>query len=87
MQDGYPIVNGWAKEDACNNGKKLLKMYPKYSKKAFDNIVTCDETWCIILNQSRRLPTEYGPLKCKMPKYCQTNTNGKEGFVCNFFNL
>ena len=45
MQDGYPIANGWAKEDACNNGKKLLKMYPKYSKKAFDNIVTCNETW------------------------------------------
>ena len=25
--------------------EKLLKMYPKYSKKAFDYIVTGDETW------------------------------------------
>ena len=40
-----PFVNGRAKEDVCNNGKKLLKMYPKYSKKAFNNIVTGDETW------------------------------------------
>ena len=39
-----PFVNGGAKEDVCNHGKKLLKMYPKYSKKAFDNIVTGDET-------------------------------------------
>ena len=36
---------------------------------------------CIILNQSGRLSTEYGPLKCQTPKYCQTNTN----FVCYFF--
>ena len=40
---------------------------------------------CIILNQSGRLPTEYGPLKCQTPKYCQTNTCGEEGFVCYFF--
>ena len=39
-----PFVNGRAKEGACNNGKKLLKMYPKYSKMAFDNIFNCDET-------------------------------------------
>ena len=43
-----PFVNGFAKEDACNNhyyGKKTSQMYPKYSKKAFDNIVTGYETW------------------------------------------
>ena len=42
IQDGNPFVNGRAKEGACNNGKKLLQMYPKYSKKAFDNIVNSD---------------------------------------------
>ena len=26
-----------------------------------------------------------GHLTCQTPKYCQTNTNGKEGFVCYFF--
>ena len=42
-----PFAYGWGKEDACNNGnKKLLKInVPKYSKKAFNNIVTGDETW------------------------------------------
>ena len=40
-----PFVNGRAKEDACNIGKTVLKMYPKYSKKAFDNIIIGDETW------------------------------------------
>ena len=29
--------------------KKLVKMYLKYSKKAFDNIVTGDETWVFYL--------------------------------------
>ena len=47
--------NGWAKEDACNNGKTLLKMYQKYSKKAFDNIVTGDETWVYYFEPKRKL--------------------------------
>ena len=50
-----PFVNGWAKEDACNNGPKLLKMYPKYSKKAFDNIVTGDETWVYYFEPKRKV--------------------------------
>ena len=69
------------KKTRVTMAKRLLKMYPKYSKKAFDNIVTgVMRTGCIILNQNGRLLTEYGPLKCQTPKYCQTNTNGKEGF-------
>ena len=51
-----PYVNGWAKEDACNNGKKLIKMYPKYSKKAFDKIVTGDETWVYYFEPKRKGP-------------------------------
>ena len=38
---------------------------------------------CIILNESGRLPTEYGPLK--MPDAQLLNTNGKEGFVCYMY--
>ena len=41
-----PFVDRWTKEDPCSQCKrKLLKMYPKYSKKAFNNLVTGDETW------------------------------------------
>ena len=40
---------------------------------------------CINLNQSGKLPTEYGPLKCQTPKYCQTNTNGKKDLTCYLF--
>ena len=51
MQDGYPICWQMNKRGPCvanqkkKKKKKLLKMYPKYSKKAFDNLVTGDETW------------------------------------------
>ena len=34
--------------------KKLLKMYPKYSKKVFDNIVTGDETWVYYFEPKRK---------------------------------
>ena len=34
------------KRTSCNQCKKnFLKIYSKYSKKAFDNLVTGDETW------------------------------------------
>ena len=50
------FFNGWTKEDAYNNnGKKLLKMYPKYSKKVFDNIVTGDETWLYYFEPKRKV--------------------------------
>ena len=35
--------------------KKNLKMYPKYSKKAFDNIVTGDETWVYYFEPKRKV--------------------------------
>ena len=31
-------------------------------------------------------PPNLGHQKCETSNYCQTNTNGKEGFVCNFFD-
>ena len=33
---------------------KKIKMYPKYSKKAFDNIVTGDETWVYHFEPKRK---------------------------------
>ena len=30
--------------------KKFLKMYPNYSKMAFDDIVTGDETWVYVMS-------------------------------------
>ena len=38
--------------------KKLLKMYPKYSKKAFDNIVTGDETWVYYFEPKRKVANQ-----------------------------
>ena len=35
--------------------KKLRKMYPKYSKKAFDDIVTGGETWVYYFEQKRKV--------------------------------
>ena len=34
---------------------KLLKMYPKYSKKAFDNIVTGEVTWVYYFEPKRKV--------------------------------
>ena len=36
------------------NAKKLLKMFPKYSKKSFNNIVTGDETWVYFFEPKRK---------------------------------
>ena len=36
------------------NAKKLLKLYPKYTKKTFDNLVTGDETWVYYFEPKRK---------------------------------
>ena len=57
--------------------KKLSKMYQKFSKKAFDNIVTDDETWVYYFEPKRKVDNRiWAAKKCQMPKYCQTNANG-----------
>ena len=65
--------------------KTLLNMYPKYSKKDFDNIVNGDAIWVYYFEPKRVFPPNFGHLKCEMPKYCQTNKNGEKGFVDIFF--
>ena len=43
--------------------QKKLKMYLKYNKKTFGNLVTSNEIWFTILNQSGNVPTRFGPPK------------------------
>ena len=43
------------KKTRVTEAKKLLKMYPKYSKKAFDNIVPVDETWVYYFELKRKV--------------------------------
>ena len=42
------------------DAKNLLGMFPKYSKKSCNNLVTGDGTWVTILNQSINVVTEFG---------------------------
>ena len=43
------------KKTRVTMAKKLLKLYPKYSKKAFDKIVTGDETWVYHFEPKRKV--------------------------------
>ena len=46
MQDDRYLLTDEQKRSRIPNAKtKLLKMHPKCSKKAFDNLVTGDVTW------------------------------------------
>ena len=48
--------------------KKNLKMYPKYSKKAFDYIVTGDETWVYYFELKRKVANRIRVTKLPVPK-------------------
>ena len=50
-----PFVNGRQTKTRVTMAKKLLKMYPKYSKKAFDNTVIGDETWVYYFEPKRKV--------------------------------
>ena len=91
---GVEPATSWSPigQDPCNNGKKkkiFLNMNLKYSKKVSDNILLMIRPGFIILNQSRNVPTEFGPPKMRdaqVLRYCQTSKNGEDGSVCNFFH-
>lgn len=46
------------KSHSVENAKKLSKLYPKYTTKTFDNLVTGDETWIYYLEPNGRVITE-----------------------------
>ena len=60
MQDGYHHLLTDEKKKTRVTMAKNLKMYPKYSKNAFDNIVTGDETWVYYFEQKRKVANRNG---------------------------
>ena len=50
----------------------MLKMYPKYSKKAFDNIVTGDETWVYYFETKRKVSNRIWAIKMPDAKRIRT---------------
>ena len=63
-----PEVN--RRNHASYIAKKLSKMFPKYSKKSFSNLVTGDETWVYFFERKRKCSNSMGCQKCCTPKYC-----------------
>ena len=57
----------------------------KYSKKAFDNLITYDDTWAYFFEPKWKYSNQIWAAKSVIiSSYCQTNRKGKEGFVGNF---
>ena len=71
------------KRSCVLNHKKLLKMFPEYSKNSFNNLVTGDETGCTILNQSVNVLSEYGLQKMLYAQVLLETVHDQESIVCN----
>ena len=48
------LLTGEQKRTRVAYAKKLPKMYPNYSEKAFDNLITGDETWVYYFEPKRK---------------------------------
>lgn len=69
------------------NAKKLLKMYPKYNKKAFDNFVTGDETWVYYFEPKRKCSNRIWATKnAKRPSIAKRQRTVKKVLYVIFFD-
>ena len=54
--DGSPhLLSDKQKRVRLETAKALLKMFPKYSRKQFSDIVTGDETWAHFFEPTRKI--------------------------------
>lgn len=66
--------------------KQLLKKYPKYDKKLFDNIITGDETWVHFYEPKRKVDNRIWALKgAKRPRIAKRTVTAKKVLYAIFF--
>ena len=76
------------KKTRVTMAKKLLKMNPKYSKKAFDNIVTGDETWVYHFEPKRMVAHRIWATKnARRPGIAKQMRTVKKVLYAIFFSL
>ena len=69
--------DNWAKDDPGRSVKNLLKMYPRYIKRAFDCLGTCGETWAYFYKSKRKFGWQEKRDALLLP-------NGQEDYACHF---
>ena len=66
--------------------KQLLKKFPEYKKKVFDNLVTGDETWVHFYEPKRKIDNRIWALKhAKRPHIAKRTMTSKKVLYAIFF--
>ena len=66
--------------------KKLLRMFPKYDKKQFANVVTGDETWVHYFEPVRKVSNKIWATKHKRPIIAKRSLSTKKVLYAIFFS-
>ena len=67
--------------------KKLLRMYPEFSKKVFDSLVTCDETWVYFYEPKRKCSNKvWATRNARRPNIAKRTRTVKKIMYVIFFN-
>ena len=70
-----------------SNGKKLGQMFPKHSKKSFNNLVTGDETWVYYFKPKRKCSNRVWATKNAVrPSIVKRQCRVKQVFYAIFFD-
>lgn len=68
--------------------KKLLKLYPKYDKKKFSDLITGDETWVHFFEPTRKVSNKIWATKnCRRPTIAKRILSVKKAMFVIFFDI
>lgn len=68
--------------------RKLLKMFPKYERKQFSDIITGDETWVHFFEPTRKINNKIWATKnCRRPTIAKRLISSKKAMFVIFFDI
>ncbi len=82
------LLTDMQKQVRLETAKKLLKMFPKYQRKQFSDIITGDETWVHFFEPTRKVSNKIWATKhCRRPSIAKRLISAKKAMFVIFFDI
>lgn len=82
------LLSDKQKRVRLETAKALLKMFPKYSRKQFSDIITGDETWVHFFEPTRKINNKIWATKhCRRPSIAKRLISAKKAMFVIFFDI
>lgn len=82
------LLTNERKQERISCAKKLLKMFPEFNRRRFNNVITGDETWVHFFEPHRKIDNKiWATRNARRPTIAKRTLSVKKVMVAVFFDI